>query len=174
MGEHIALEIINHLRNLPGEVVMMLLSAIPVTELRASIPVAYTVMADKWNWPWWKIYLLAIAGNMLPVPFILTLLGPVSKWLSRWKVFNRFFDWLFERTRSRVGSHIQKYRALGLAAFVAVPLPVTGAWTGSAAAFVFGIPRRLALPSIFLGVCVAGGIITLIMTGVLSGLRFLL
>lgn len=174
MGEHLALEIIDLLKNMPGELVMMLLSAIPVTELRASIPVAYTIMADKWCWPWWKIYLLAIAGNMLPVPFILTLLGPVSRWLSRWRIFDRFFTWLFERTRTRAGSHIQKYRALGLAAFVAVPLPVTGAWTGSAAAFVFGIPRRLALPSIFLGVCVAGGIITLIMTGVLSGLRFLL
>ena len=55
MGEHIALEIIDLLKNLPGEIVMMLLSAIPVTELRASIPVAYTVMADKWSWPWWKI-----------------------------------------------------------------------------------------------------------------------
>ncbi|PIE53168.1 ligand-binding protein SH3 [Candidatus Fermentibacteria bacterium] len=174
MGEQIALEIIRALSNVPGEIVMMFLSALPVTELRASIPVACTVMADQWAWPWWKTYILAVAGNMLPVPFILLLLGPVSRWLSRWSLFKKFFDWLFERTRRRAGKHVEKYRAMGLAAFVAIPLPVTGAWTGSAAAFVFGIPFRLALPSVFLGVITAGAIITLIMNGVLSGLSFLL
>ncbi len=174
MGEHIALALINSLRNLPGEFVLMLLSALPITELRASIPVAFTVMSETWNWPWWKVYLLAVAGNMLPVPFILMLLGPVSRWLSRWKVFDRFFTWLFERTRNRVGPHIKKYEALGLTLFVAIPLPVTGAWTGSVAAFIFDLPRRKAIPSIFLGVLIAGAIITLIMKGVLSGLSFLL
>lgn len=174
MGEQIALEIIEAMKNTPGEIVMMLLSALPLTELRASIPVAYTVMADKWCWPWWKIYLLAVAGNMIPVPFILMLLGPVSRWLSRWKLFERFFAWLFERSRRRAGTHIEKYKALGLAAFVAVPLPVTGAWTGCVAAFVFGIPKRLAIPSILLGVVTAGAIVSLIMTGVISGLGFLL
>lgn len=174
MGEQIALQVIQSLKNMPGEVVMMLLSALPLTELRASIPVAYTVMADTWCWPWWKIYLLAVAGNMLPVPFVLILLGPVSRWLSRWKPFERFFNWLFERTRKRAGAHVEKYRAMGLAVFVAIPLPVTGAWTGSVAAFVFGIPKKLALPSILLGVITAGAIITLIMSGVLSGLSFLL
>jgi len=174
MGEKIALEIIGIMRNTPGELVMMLLSALPITELRASIPVAYTVMADKWCWPWWKIYLLAVAGNMMPVPFILMLLGPVSRWLSRWKIFSRFFTWLFERSRKKVSRHMEKYEALGLAAFVAIPLPVTGAWTGSVAAFVFDIPKKLAIPSIFLGVLTAGAIITLIMNGILSGLSFLL
>jgi hypothetical protein len=98
MGEQIALDIIAALKNLPGEFVIMLLSAIPLTELRATIPVAYTVMAESWAWPWWKIFLLAVAGNMIPVPFILLLLGPVSRWLSKWKLFDRFFNWLFERT----------------------------------------------------------------------------
>jgi len=174
VGEQIALEIISGLKSLPGELVLMLLSALPLTELRASIPVAYTVMADSWVWPWWKIYILAVVGNMLPVPFILMLLGPVSKWLSRWNLFRRFFNWLFERTRKKAGAHVEKYRALGLAVFVAIPLPVTGAWTGSVAAFVFGIPRKLALPSVLLGVLIAGAIVTLIMKGVLSGLSFLL
>ncbi len=174
MGEKIALEIIQMMKNTPGELVMMLLSALPLTELRASIPVAYTVMADKWCWPWWKIYLLAVAGNMLPVPFILMLLGPVSRWLSRWRLFDRFFTWLFERSRKRVSSHVEKYEALGLAAFVAIPLPVTGAWTGCVAAFVLDIPKKLAIPSILLGVMAAGAIITLIMNGVLTGLGFLL
>lgn len=174
MGEQIALTFIRWLSGMPGEMVMLLISAVPLTELRASIPIAMTVMADSWNWPWWKVYLLAVAGNMIPVPLVLWFLGPVSGWLSRWKPFERFFTWLFERTRRKAGGKVQKYRALGLAIFVAIPLPVTGAWTGSVAAFLFGIPKRLALPSIALGVCVAGAVVTLIVTGVFAAFGFLL
>jgi uncharacterized membrane protein len=57
---------------------------------------------------------------------------------------------------------------LGLTMFVAIPLPVTGAWTGCAAAIIFGIPRKLAIPAIFLGVMIAGGIVTLASLGVIS------
>jgi uncharacterized membrane protein len=174
MGEHVALAVIRWLSGIPGELVMLIISGVPVTELRASIPIAMTVMREAWPWPWWKVYVLAVVGNMLPVPFILWFLGPVSSWLSRWKLFDRFFAWLFQRTRSRAGAKVQKYRAMGLALFVAVPLPVTGAWTGSAAAFLFGVPKRMALLSIALGVCMAGGVVTLAVTGVFAALGFLL
>lgn len=174
MGETIAHAVLRLMSGLPGELTMLLISALPLTELRASIPVAMTLMADKWQWPWWKVYLLAVAGNMLPVPIILWFLGPVSAWLSRWRIFERFFNWLFERTRRKAGANVQKYRALGLAIFVAIPLPVTGAWTGAMAAFLFGIPRKLALPSIALGVCGAGAVVMLIVTGVFAALGFLL
>jgi len=170
VGESIGTEILRALSGIPSEIQMMLLSALPLTELRASIPIAYGV----WAWPWWKIYILAVVGNMLPVPFILMFLEPVSRYLSRWKFFERFFEKLFERTLRRAGSKIEKYRVLGLTLFVAIPLPVTGAWTGSLAAFLFGIPKRMAIPAIALGVIIAGGIITLIMNGVLAGLEFLI
>lgn len=170
MGE----TILRALSGIPGEVQMILLSAIPLTELRASIPLAFTVMSSATGWPWWKIYLLALAGNLLPVPLILWLLEPVSGYLRRWRLFDRFFDWLFDRTRRRVGPKVKRYEALGLTLFVAIPLPVTGAWTGSLAAFLFGIPRRLAIPAIALGVAIAGALVTLIMTGTLAGIDFLL
>jgi uncharacterized membrane protein len=166
--------ILEALSFLPPELQMILLSAIPLTELRASIPLAFTVMSQAWGWGWLKIYLLAVAGNLLPVPFVLWLLGPVSRLLSRWKPFERFFDWLFERARRRAGRAIEKYEALGLAVFVAIPLPMTGAWSGCVAAFLFGIPKRLSLPSIALGVAGAGAIVTLVMTGALAGVDFLL
>jgi uncharacterized membrane protein len=158
---------------MPDWLQMLLLSAIPLTELRASIPIAFTLMKDAWGWSWWQIYALAVAGNMLPVPFILWFLDPVSRFLSRWGFFRRFFDGLFERARRRAGLSIEKYEALGLAVFVAIPLPMTGAWSGCVAAYLFGIPARLALPSILLGVAGAGAIVTLIMTGALAGLGFL-
>jgi len=169
MGE----TLLEWLGGVPGEVQMMVLSAFPLTELRGSIPIAWTVMASRWVWPWWKIYLLAVAGNLIPVPFILWLLEPVSRFLRRWKPFDRFFSWLFERTRRRAGDKIRRYRTLGLTLFVAIPLPVTGAWTGSLAAFLFGIPKRRAIPAIALGVAIAGALVTLIMSGTLAGIGFL-
>ncbi len=153
---------------------MLVLSAFPLTELRGSIPIAWTVMRDAWAWPWWKTYLLAVGGNLLPVPFILWFLEPVTGFLRRWMVFDRFFDWLFDRTRRRAGEKIRKYQALGLMLFVAVPLPVTGAWTGALAAFLFGVPRKSAIPSIALGVAVAGIVVTLVVSGAIAGLDFLL
>ena len=165
--------LLNWLSGIPGEVQMMVLSAFPLTELRGSIPMAWTVMSGSWVWPWWKIYLLALAGNLLPVPILLWFLGPVTRFLRRWSFFDRFFLRLFDRTRRRAGSRIEKYEALGLTLFVAIPLPVTGAWTGSLAAFLFGIPRRLALPAIALGVAIAGILVTLVMSGTLAGIGFL-
>jgi len=169
MGE----TLLEWLSGIPAEVQMMVLSAFPLTELRGSIPLAWTAMSGTWAWPWWKIYLLALAGNLIPVPFILWFLDPVSRFLRRWRVFDRFFSWLFERTRRRAGRNIERYEALGLTIFVAIPLPVTGAWTGSLAAFLFGIPKRLAIPAIALGVAIAGLLVTLIMSGALAGIGFI-
>ena len=61
-----------------------------------------------------------------------------------------------------------RFEILGLVLFVAIPLPVTGAWTGTIAAFVFGVKKRVALPAIFLGICIAGVVVTLAVTGVIS------
>jgi uncharacterized membrane protein len=80
---------------------------------------------------------------------------------------DRFFEWLFARTRKRSGA-LEKYGAIGLVLFVAIPLPVTGAWTGSAAAFLFGIPFRKAFPIILLGVMIAGGLVTAAVLGGVS------
>ena len=109
---------------------------------------------------------------MIPVPFLLLLLDPVSRFLRRWKVFDVMFEKIFDKARRRAGEKIKKYEALGLTLFVAIPLPVTGAWTGSVAAFLFGIPNRLAIPAIALGVAIAGAVITLVMTGTLAGIGF--
>ncbi|MBN1434404.1 small multi-drug export protein [Candidatus Fermentibacterales bacterium] len=171
MGE----AILSALSGMPSEIQMLLLSGIPLTELRASIPLAHIMVSQGvWHWAWWEIYALAVLGNLLPVPLILWGLGPVSRFLRRWGPFDRFFEWLFERTRARAGSKIEKYEALGLTIFVAIPLPVTGAWTGSLAAFLFRIPARLSIPAISLGVALAGAVVTLIATGALAGLRFIL
>jgi len=131
------------------------ISTLPIVELRGAVPVGIV----SFNMPWWQVYLIAVAGNMIPIPIILLLLGPLSRFCMRFAIGQKFFDWLFERTRKKSAS-IEKYEALGLTIFVAIPLPVTGGWTGAMAAFLMGIPFWKAMLYILLGVMIAGVIMT--------------
>lgn len=133
----------------------MLISALPIFELRGGIPVAIGLF----HFPWYYALLLSVIGNLLPVPFILLLLNSATRLLSRVRLFNRILTWLFERTRRR-GKMIEKYERIGLVLFVAIPLPVTGAWTGSLAAVLFGLRFRHAFLSILIGVLISGVIVT--------------
>lgn len=149
----------------PPELVVVAVATLPVSELRGAIPLAIEVYGMS---PW-KSYLLAVLGNLLPVPVLLLLLGRIEGYLRRrFSVFDSFFSWLFSRTRRRTGEKIARYGALGLVPFVALPLPVTGAWTGVAAAYIFGIEFRYAFPAISLGVLIAGMVVMLASMGVLS------
>jgi uncharacterized membrane protein len=134
---------------------VILIAASPIAELRLAIPLAI----NTFNFPWYYALLLAIIGNLLPVPFILLFLDAATRLLSRVALFKRMLDWLFERTRRR-GRIIERYKRIGLVLFVAIPLPVTGAWTGSLAAVLFGIGLKQAFFSILLGVLIAGVIVT--------------
>ncbi|MFQ5600406.1 MAG: COG2426 family protein [Candidatus Krumholzibacteriia bacterium] len=154
---------------LPPEVVTLVISMLPIVELRGAIP--WAIMIEGLGWP--RAYVLSVLGNMIPVVPLLLFLGPVSDALRRFRFMDRFFDWLFARTRRRSGA-IERFGPIGLVLFVAIPLPVTGAWTGSAAAFVFGIPFRTAFPIVLMGVCIAGCVVTLAVLGGVSlgGLLF--
>lgn len=156
-------KLIELLSNSSHEVVTIILAMAPVSELRGAIPYAITVG----NIPWQQAYVMAVIANFIPVIPILFLIGPVSEYMRRWRTFDRFFDWLFARTR-RKGNIIERFEVLGLILFVAIPLPITGAWTGSLAAFLFGVRRRIAFPAIFLGICIAGVIVTLAATGLIA------
>ncbi len=137
-----------------------LLAMTPIGELRLSIPLALTV----YNLNWFSAYLISLVGNLVPVVLILLFLEPVAQWLSKhFRIFQRFFSWLFERTRRKYNSGIEKYGPLALILFVAIPLPITGAWTGSLIAFLFGISFKKAFPLITLGVAIAG-LIVLVLT----------
>jgi len=152
---------------LPLEVVILLIAMVPIFELRGAIPVAKALeILLSVKIPIWKVYPTAVIGNMIPVLPILLFLEPVSNFLkAHSKLADRFFEWLFDRTRRRIKSKIEKYGALGLMLFVAIPLPVTGAWTGCIAAFLFGIQTRRAFPSILAGVMIAGVIVSIITYG---------
>lgn len=150
------------------DLAIVAISTLPIVELRGAIPVGHVLLPDTDRSTRLgrddlaragRIYLWAVLGNMIPVPFILLLLGPASKVCMKVSLGRRFFEWLFARTRRKTAD-IEKYETLGLAVFVAVPLPVTGAWTGAAAAFLMGLGFAHAMLSIFLGVLIAGAIMT--------------
>ncbi len=156
--------VVDFLNGLPQEAITVIIAALPVSELRGSIPVAYLVM----KMPLPKVLLLSYIGNMLPVIPLLLLLEPVSERLRRFHVWRRFFDWLFERTKKRA-EIVQRYEALGLMLLVAIPLPMTGAWTGCIAASLFKIKFRYAFPAVLLGVIIAGVAVTLlVMMGIIA------
>ena len=116
--------------------------------------------------PFWA-YIIAVIGNIIPVIFILKYVDPISKYLmSKSKYFKTFFTWLFERTRRKYNGKFEKWGALALITFVAIPLPITGGWSGAIAAFVFGIPFKKALPLISLGIMIAGVIVMGVSLGV--------
>ena len=152
---------------LPKEWVVFVIAMLPIVELRGAIPWALSpAMGPPLHWT--VAFVMAWLGNMVPLIPILLGLGPASDWLRRRsRLMDRFFTWLFVRTRRR-GKVIERYGALGLILFVAIPLPVTGGWTGSMAAFVFGIPFRKALPCVGIGVAIAGLIVTLATMGVFA------
>ncbi len=148
---------ISHLfNNFPPELATFIISMLPISELRGAIPVAIGVYGLNPV----EAYLIAVIGNIVPVVFILKYIDPISKYLmSRSKFFNKFFIFLFERTRRKHSAKFEKWGALALITFVAIPLPVTGGWSGALAAFVFGIPFKKALPLISLGIIIAGIIV---------------
>ena len=135
--------------------IVVIISALPVLELRGALPVAINLF----HMEWYQAFCLAVIGNLLPVPFLLLFLESLAKAVSKVALGRKLVDWVFEHTRRR-GAVIEKYERIGLMLFVAIPLPVTGAWTGSVAAFLFGLKFRYAFLSILFGVIIAGGIVT--------------
>ncbi len=144
---------------IPEPLAVVLLAALPITELRLALPFARGVL--EWSIP--SAFIWSVLGNLLPVPFILWLLGPVTSWAERhWEWLHGILERLFAHTRKRHTAKFDRLRDLALIAFVAIPLPITGAWSGSLAAFVFGVERRRALVLIAVGVMIAGVVVSML------------
>jgi uncharacterized membrane protein len=154
-------ELVTWLRDhgLPPEAVVVVVATLPIFELRGAIPVGVLMFDLHWA----EVYVLAVIGNMIPIIPIILLIGPVSDYLmKRSRFWHRFFTWMFERSRRRGADLVEKYEAFGLGLFVAIPLPVTGAWTGSMLAFLMHVRARRAFPCILGGVLTAGVVVTLV------------
>ena len=163
MTEHIAL----FFSSLPKELVTVIIGIIPIAELRGAIPWAMASLPMGGGLSWPVACTFAIIGNFIPVIPLLLLFDKVYKFLSRWPIFERFFIWLFARTRKK-GKMIERYEMWGLILFVGIPLPMTGAWTGTLAAFLFGVKWYKATLAIVGGLFMSATIVTLLTLGVLN------
>ena len=138
------------------------MAMLPVIELRGALPVG---VAAGLSVP--AALVIAIIGNMVPIPFILLLIRKIFAWLRSFPKLGELIDRLEQRAHLK-GETVKKYRTIGLIILVGIPLPGTGAWTGALVADVLEIRMRTAIPAIFAGVCIAGVIVAILTYGVVS------
>ena len=145
-----------------GEALLtMLISMLPVVELRGGLPAGVAM-----GLPIPAAFLASLIGNMIPVPFVMLFARPLFKWI---RVHSPTLGGLVSRLENRAkakSADVLRYQTWGLLIFVAIPLPGTGAWTGALIAAVLDMRLKRAVPVIFLGVVIAGCIITLLTHGV--------
>lgn len=156
-------------RHVSPQIITVLISMIPLLELRGSIIVAGSIL----KLPLVQTYIAAVLGNMLPIPFILLFIRKIFEWMKKISFLKKIPEWIENRTMKRSGQ-IEKYGYFGLFLFVAIPLPGTGAWTGSLLAVLFGMDFKKSLLFIFLGVLTAGFVMSLVSFGAINGILGLL
>ena len=175
--------ILEFFSGLPSELYVFVISMLPIVELRGAVPIGAIL-----ELPFYLNYPLSVAGNLLPVPFILLFISKLLDFLARFKTFAPMVRWL----RGKAQKHSKKVLGdgeadgeptaqkmsrgvfIGLLLFVAIPFPGTGAWTGSLVAALFSLPKRASFAAIALGVLLCGVIMCLASYGVLGFLSFLL
>lgn len=151
--------VINFFIGFPKELATFLIAIVPVTELRASIPVAI----NQFGMSAFSAWLWSVLGTYFAMLIILFALDPVSKLLSKYiTIFEKFFKWLFDHTRRKHGKKIEKYEEWAIFILAATPIPLIGGMTGALTAFVFGIHWKKSMPLLLIGTMVSGGIVVFI------------
>ena len=144
---------------------LFMISLIPLIEERGAI-----VFGAARGMPWYEVLPICIISNMLPVPFLLIFGMKIIKWLKTTKAFGPFFTKYEAKLHSK-SEAVKKYGFFALTMFVGIPVPGTGAWSGSLVATILGFDFKKGLLSILLGVILAGVILTLASYGVLGFLK---
>lgn len=138
------------------------ISMAPIIELRGGLPYGIALGLD------YPVALAAaVLGNMVPVPFIIVYIRHVFTWLRK---RSKWWDEKITRLEKKAhlkGRVVRKYSTIGLCILVAIPLPGTGAWTGALVAAVLDMRLKKAIPAIFLGVCIAAVIMTMVTFGLI-------
>lgn len=143
---------------MPNFVYALILSLLPIAELRGGIPFALLT-----GHPVWISYLGCVAANFLVGPIVYIFLNTIHKALIGISLYRRLFEWFEKSVRRRTKHLIDKYGFWGVAIFVAIPLPVTGAYTGTIAAWLFNLEWKRTMLAVLVGVMIAGIVVTLVM-----------
>lgn len=152
-GERVAEALRKH--GASEELAVAAIAALPVIELRGAVPIGI----HHFHMGWGRALAVSVLGNLAPIPFIVFALNPVTRWARRSRFGERMVERLLARVR-RKAADIPRLEWWGLALFVAIPLPATGAWTGAMAAAMLGMPPIRSIGAIAVGVLMAGGIVT--------------
>lgn len=144
--------------------VTFIVSMLPVVELRLAIPIGVSM-----GLPVWQAAVISIVGNLLPAPFIIAFIRVVMDFLrDKSRLMRWFVEWLERKATGPKADRVRRYEFWGLLLFVAIPLPGTGAWTGSLVAALLDIRMRRALPPIAAGVVIAAVVVSLATSGVIQ------
>lgn len=144
------------------QLIVFLISLMPILELRGGLIAASLLKLDPW-----QSYIISIIGNLLPIPFILWFIKKIINWMKTKKCFHKFTNWLDKKVEKHKGS-IEKYGFWGLVLFVGIPLPGTGAWTGSLIASLLDMNKKKSFLAILIGVFMASIIMMLISFGIIG------
>jgi len=152
--------------NISTQLIIIGISFLPIVELRGAIPVAMAV----YKMSIWSAYFWSVFGSLISILLVMGGLDLIiNKFLIRKiPIFDKFFGWLFERTKKKHSKLFERWRDFGLVVWAAIPLPGFGVWTGALIAFVFGISIKRAFPLIGLGTLVAGVLVSLITIGIIK------
>jgi uncharacterized membrane protein len=157
------------LKGLPPELIVFIISALPIFEIRGGALVGLAVL----EMPVGQVLLYGFLGNIASVTPILLFLEPLSGWLYKNRLADRLLHWLFARARKKA-DQINRWGPFGLVLFTAIPLPVSGAWTATFASILLGIRRWRALLSIYAGVIIAGVVVSIATCGGIAACRSLM
>lgn len=145
--------------NFPDWLSVILLSALPITELRVSLPLALFY----YDLPVWEAALFSVIGNTLPIPIVFFLLPPMLVWAEAHSpALHRFFQNHLRRLEHTYADRYHRWGALFLFLFVAVPLPGSGVWTGSVLSIIFGMKPKFSIPAIFFGMLASAFIVLML------------
>ena len=153
---------------IPEELVTFLISMVPVIELRGAIPYATAAGLSPW-----VAYILSVLGNMLPVPFILLFIRKILDWMKRYPRLLPIATWVETRAAGK-GARVKRSQLIGLFVFVAIPLPGTGAWTGTLAASILDMKFMDVLFACMGGVLLAGvimGVLSVLGVGIFTAAK---
>lgn len=156
--------IIEGLKGVNKDVIIFIISLLPLLELRGGLIAASLLKVNIY-----KALIICFLGNILPIPFVLLLLEKIFNLLRKWKVTKKLVDWLEKKLLSK-RDQLDKYGYPGLLLFVGIPLPGTGAWTGSGLAVLLGLNRKKAFVYILFGVLLAEVIMGIFSYGILGNL----
>ncbi len=146
------------------EIIVFIISMVPILELRGGL-----IVASLLDIPIVRAIWFCIIGNIIPVPFILLLITPIFNWMKGMKMFRPMVEKLESKAMGK-SEKIEKYQFWGLVLFVGIPLPGTGAWTGSLIASLLGVRFRKAFPAVLLGIVMATVIMSVMSYGLLGAL----